>query len=171
MREISKYLKEAKKDTLLLSTRRLRHCSALIDDYVTYCDTEISVLWSFGTEICLKYGNLYIVADSYCSKMCWQYVNKFIQDTRSATKAVIICYIDNTRTDRTYIKYMFSTTSISFKRNEIIPEGAILPALADFYKTFAIWLYNYFNTIKLDGEMNRYGHDINGEGVKTWFGL
>ena len=171
MMNFDNYLTEVRSNCQFVSMRQLRSCKADVLEYTQYHGHDVLILRSYWTYVCIKIDNLYLVADKHCTLTTWQHVNKFIQDTRDISKGTIICYIDNTRLDKVYIKYMFNRILISFKQKDIIPDDAILPCIADFYKTFAIWLYNYFSTLKCDSVMEYYGHDFNLEVVKKWFGL
>ena len=164
------YLTEVRCNCQYVSVRRLRSCKADMLEYTPYHGYDVTLLRSYYTNVCIKIGNLYLVADKHCTATTWQHVNKFIQDTRTHSKGTIICYMDDMRSDKVYLKYLYNHTTVTFKYNEIA--GLIEPfSLSEMYLKLASALRANLQLLNYGRAMTPSDFDIIWEEVNEWFGL
>ena len=87
-----------------------RHCKAYTRVHVS----GAVFLYSYSTLVCVKFGNLYLVEDQYCTPTTWQHVHKFIRFTVDKTDKYAIVYLNGSRSDKLGI-YAYNPLHTSFE--------------------------------------------------------
>lgn len=170
MRNFDDYLTEVRENSYSTNIRQLRHCKADILEYPPFHRYDVQVLRSYSTYVCIKLGNLYLVSDKYCTPTTWQHVNKFIQDTRTYSRGAVICYMDDMRSDKIYLKYLYNRKTIVFKRRNI-EHYTQTDILEDLYYNFARLLRANLQLLNYDRTMTPYDYEILREEITEWYGL
>lgn len=170
MKNFETYLTEVRNGTHSTNIRQLRHCKADILEYPPYYGYSVDVLRSYWTNVCIKRDNLYLVSDKHCTSTTWQHVNKFIQDTRTQSKGAIICYMDDTRTDKVYIKYIYNRKTVTIRKKDII-EFIDTDYLSCLYYSMARALRKALPLLNYGRTMTPHDYEILKEEITEWFGL
>ena len=170
MRNFDDYLTEVRENRHSTNISRLRYCQAEVLEYPHYHGYDVTVLRSYRTHVCIKIGNLYLVADSLCTPTTWKHVNKFIQDTRTYSRGAVICYMDDTRSDKEYIRYVYNRKIVTFKQKDII--GHIdTDELSSLYYSMARALRSGLPLLNFGRTMTPYDYEILREEITEWYGL
>ena len=170
MKNFDNYLTEVRENRHSTNISRLRHCQAEVLEYPHYHDYDVQVLRSYSTYVCIKLGNLYLVTDRYCTPTTWQHVNKFISDTRRHSRGAVICYMDGTRSDKTYIKYVYNRKVVTFEKKDII-DLIDTDELSSLYYSMARALRTGLTLLNWGRTMTPYDYEIVREEITEWYGL
>lgn len=170
MRNFNDYLTEVRENSHSTDIRQLRYCKADILEYPPFHGYDVQVLRSYSTHVCIKLGNLYLVSDKYCTPTTWQHVNKFIQDTRTHSRGAVICYMDDMRSDKVYIKYIYNRETVTFRKKDII-NFIDTDDLSSLYYSMVRALRKGLPLLNYGRSMTPYDYEILREEVTEWFGL